>query len=573
MNAQYKATLHEYQGMVDSALLDIQKNNIISRIWKGDHTVWNPDPTEISNRLSWLLLPETMIKSLPEIQAFVEEVQKAGYTHAVLLGMGGSSLAPKFFAETFGCKEHYLTLHVLDSTSPDAIAAVERNIDYAKTLFIVSTKSGGTVETFSFFKYFYHQYLNIEGTENAGKHFIAITDPQSTLEEIAHEYHFRKTFLNDPNIGGRYSALSHFGLVPAALLGVDIEKILACAKDIAEDSQNEPNNSETFGAAMGVLALEGRDKLTVIASPPLKHFGAWAEQLLAESTGKEGKGIIPVDEQAPGDPSDYANDRLFVYLKINGDMTYDKKVQALAESNQPVIVIVVQDIYDLGGEFFRWEFATALAGARLGINPFDQPNVESAKNLARKMVATFEKDGTLPSPKPTFEEDSIKVYTDNSASSIKDALKIFLSSISEGNTSGQSRSYVMFQAYISQDAASDTILHKMQNEVRDTFKVATMIGYGPSFLHSTGQLHKGDSGNGLFIQITGEAITDIPIPNSASSDTSSISFGTLIEAQSLGDREALLDAKRKVIRFDLGKDVLSGLNKLQESLSSVIASL
>jgi glucose-6-phosphate isomerase len=500
-----------------------------------------------------------MIKVIPEINSFVDEVRKDGFTKALLLGMGGSSLAPEVFRFTFGVKKGYLDLAVLDSTDPGAVLAHERRLDLAKTLFIVSTKSGGTVETFSFFKYFYNRVMEKVGREKSGRYFVAITDPGSGLADTAREYHFRKTFLNDPNIGGRYSALSYFGLVPAALIGMDLKKLLERAQRQASDTSSD-NTGVRLGAIMGELAAAGRDKVTLVASPAISHFGAWAEQLIAESTGKEGRGILPVDGEKLGTPKVYANDRLFAYLRLEGDAAHDKKVEALKKDGHPVVQINLRDLYDIGGEFFRWELATAIAGRRLNINPFDQPNVESAKVLARNMVAAYQKEGKLPELHPTLSTDGITVYVNLPAATLTDAVNNFLQQAKCG------RSYVAIQAYVPPTLKTDAVLTSLRLRIRDRLKLATTVGYGPRFLHSTGQLHKGDAGHGLFAQLTSDAVEDVPIPDKAGETTSSITFGVLKLAQALGDRQALIDAGRKVIRFHLGKDVLGGIKHLHETI-------
>jgi transaldolase/glucose-6-phosphate isomerase len=566
----YSASLGRYQAVVDRALANLRDNSLMSRIWKHDHTVWKSDPTEITNRLGWLHSPEVMMENIPEINAFVEAVRRDGYTHALLLGMGGSSLAPEVFRFTFGVKPGCLDLAVLDSTDPGAVLHHARRLDLKKTLFIVSTKSGGTVETFSLFKYFYNVVMKAVGKDKAGHHFIAITDPGSGLVNTAKEYKFRKTFFNDPNIGGRYSALSYFGLIPAALIGVEVAKLLDRAQTMACNNEgcNCPvagdNTGAWLGAIMGEMAMAGRDKVTLFASPAISSFGAWAEQLIAESTGKENAGILPVAGEEPGPPQVYANDRLFVHLRLEGDNSNDAKIKALADAGHPVVQFDLKDTHDLGGEFFRWEMATTIAGWRLGINPFDQPNVESAKVLARKMVAEFQEKGKLPELTPTIQENGITSYADFSASSVKQALQNFLMQAQANE--GKLRSYVALQAYVTPNAATDEALKSLATKIRDSRKLATTIGYGPRFLHSTGQLHKGDAGNGLFIQLTAAMPEDAPIPDKAGDDKSSITFGTLIMAQALGDRQALLDNKRKVIRFDLGNDVVGGLKKLAETI-------
>ena len=569
----YSASLGDLQSEVDQALTHITENNIMSRIWGRDHTVWREEPTEISNRLGWLHSPEVMMEAVPEITAFVDEVRAAGYTHALLLGMGGSSLAPEVFRFTFGVKDGYLDLAVLDSTDPGAVLAHANAIDPARTLFIVSTKSGTTVETISFMKYFYYKMINVVGAEQAGDHFVAITDPGSGLEYTAMDLNFKKIFLNDPTIGGRFSALSYFGLVPAALIGVDLTLLLNRAMTMVCNAEgcNCPvagdNTAAWLGTIMGQLATRGRDKVTLVVSPPIAHFGAWVEQLIAESIGKEGKGIVPVVGEAMVAVDAYAHDRLFVYLHLEGDETYDASVQALQDSGYPVVHLILRDRYDLGGEFFRWEMATAVAGVFLGINPFDQPNVEAAKALARQMVATYQEEGNLLEPPPSFEASGITVYADGAAASVGEALKDFLARAHPRDGETADRSYVSLQAYVNPTPETDAILQELRTKIQTHLKMATTVGYGPRFLHSTGQLHKGDAGHGLFIQFTAEMPEDVGIPDEAGSHTSSISFGVLKRAQALGDRRALLDAGRNVIWFHLGSDPMRSLKTLSEALA------
>ncbi len=565
----YVATLHQFQSSVDEAVTELRDQSVMRRIWEHDHTVWKPDPTEISNRLGWLHSPEVMLESVDRIEALAVQVKAEGYTHMVLLGMGGSSLAPEVFRNTFGVKQGYLDLAVLDSTDPGAVLSYAEKHDPTKTLYIVSTKSGGTVETFSFFKYFFNQTLAAVGAAEAGRHFIAITDPGSKLTEVAAEHNFRDTFLNDPNIGGRYSALSFFGLVPAGLLGVDLKLLLERAGAMACNSEgcNCPvggdNTSAWLGVTLGELTLAGRDKVTLVASPKLSFFGAWAEQLIAESTGKEGKGILPVDGEITGSREAYADDRVFVYLRLDGDSTFDAEIQTLIDAGQPVVQLNLKDPYDIGGEFFRWEVATILAGRSLRINPFDQPNVESAKILARKMVAEYHDTGKLPQFSPALQENDVQVFTDLSAENLQDSVTKFFAQADQGDKNGQSRSYVALQAYVQPGAETSEALQAFRQTVRDRFKVATTVGYGPRFLHSTGQLHKGDGGNGLFIQFTADMPRDIGIPDEAGSDASSMTFGVLKTSQALGDRQALIDGARHVIRFHLTGDVAGGIDKIR----------
>lgn len=564
----FSASLGDFQTVVDKSLVKLREGKVINRIWSLDHTVWKEDPSEISNRLGWLHSPEKMMDFLPEITEFVNGLREEGFTHALLLGMGGSSLAPEMFRNIFGVKEGYLDLSVLDSTDPGAVLNQARRIDPTRTLFIVSTKSGGTVETISFMKYFYNEAADVVGKDNVGKHFIAITDPGSGLEKMAKELRFRKIFLNDPDIGGRYSALSYFGLVPAALIGMDISTLLerACTMVCNSEGCNCPvagdNSAAWLGAIMGELAKSGRDKLTLIISPPVSRFGAWLEQLLAESTGKEGKGILPVDGEETASPDDYSDDRLFVYLKLEEDSTYDKQVSELEEAGHPSVHLIMRDLYDIGSEIFRWEMATAVAGMFLKINPFDQPNVESAKILSRKMVSAYQKEGKLPELELTLKDNDLEVYATFPAEKLQDALEAFFAQAQEGGKKGTRRSYVTLQAFLEPTPQADGALQKLRSEIQLQFKMATTLGYGPRFLHSTGQLHKGDGGHGLFIQFTADMPEDAPIPDKAGDSSTSISFGVLKMAQALGDRQALLDADRKVIRFHLGKDAVNGLKKL-----------
>jgi transaldolase/glucose-6-phosphate isomerase len=550
------ASLGAYQPLVDSALDEMVENRIIARIWAHDYTVWKPEPTEIANRLGWLHIADVMVGQIDRLRALVESVRTDGYTDAVVLGMGGSSLAPDVFGRVFGGQTAgFLDLAVLDSTDPDAVLAQASRLDPSRTLFIVSTKSGGTVETLSLFKYFYNWTAEALGTgsdvDQIGAHFVAITDPGSKLEALAKRYDFRDTFLNDPNIGGRYSALSYFGLVPAALAGVEVETLLdqaltmACNCEPCNCPIDGDNNGAWLGALLGELAKAGRDKVTLVTSPQLANFGDWVEQLIAESTGKEGKGILPVVGEPLGRPVDYGDDRLFVHLKLDGDDTHDLALRALEGAGQPIVRLRLRDLYDLGDQFFLWEMATAVAGYRLGINPFNQPNVEAAKVLARQAVAAYAESGALPDDEP--------------ASLDRGALIGFLALAQAGD-------YISLQAYVQPAAETDAALQALRLRLRDRLKLATTVGYGPRFLHSTGQLHKGDGGNGLFIQFTANEAQDVPIPDEAGSGASSMTFGVLKMAQALGDKRALEEAGRRVIRFHLGDDVAGGLMLLAEAL-------
>lgn len=549
----------------------IQEQDILKRLWKHDHTVWKSKPDEIANRLGWLHVPAEMKEAVPAIKRFTDEIRESGFQFVVLLGMGGSSLAPDVFKTTFGSAERYPDLFVLDSTDPGAILNLLEKIDIAKTIFIVSTKSGSTVETLSLFKFMYTKIANAVGVDQAGMHFVAVTDPGSNLEELAKKAHFRRIFLNNPDIGGRYSALSYFGLVPAALIGMDIDVLLDRALSVARSSSEEINVNEIpaakLGVALGELAKAGRDKLTFIISQEIESFGDWVEQLLAESTGKEGKGILPVVGEKLAAPHTYGDDRVFIWLHLKGDDSFAKAFESLIEAGHPVIEIVLGDVYDIGGQFFLWEMATAVAGQRLGINPFDQPNVESAKVKAREMMAAYQEQGQLPAEAPLFKVDGIKVYSiglgisfpTEEEPSLKEIFNGFLGAADPG-------AYFTVQAYLPDTDKTHQALSVLRHGLRDRTGFATTLGFGPRFLHSTGQMHKGDGGNGVFIQITSEKPVDLAIPDEAGEDESSISFGVLIQAQALGDRRALQEEGRKVIRFHLEGDVQDGLQKLTDAL-------
>ena len=534
-----------YGAEVEAGLEQLADEKIIERIWEGDHTVWKPDPKEISNRLGWLTIASEMLDNVDRLTGFVDELRDAGYTDAVLLGMGGSSLAPEVFSKVFGTAAGYLNLTVIDSTDPGMILEAAEGLDLSKTLFIVATKSGGTAETMSLFKYFYNQVAAELGPENAGAHFVAITDPGSSLVDLAQKYEFRDVFLNNPNIGGRYSALSYFGLLPAALIGVDLTRLLDQAQIAAMNgkvsSPEDANVAALLGVVMGELALLGVDKLTLITSPSLTSFGDWAEQLIAESTGKEGKGILPVVGEAPAAPDEYGADRLFVYLKLDGENAYDKAVEDLEADGRPLVRFTLDDRYELGRQFFLWELATAVAGVCLGIQPFDQPNVESAKVAAREMIAAYKESGSLP------ESDAL--------SPTAASLKAFLQQAQPGD-------YVSIQAYIKPSAETDTALDALRLAIRSATGLPVTVGYGPRFLHSTGQLHKGDGGNGLFIQLTANMPHDIPIPDEAGKAQSGMTFGVLKTAQALGDAAALRQAGRRLIHYNLGDDIPGGIAAL-----------
>jgi len=578
-----------YQTTIANALAALENEHITERIWTRDYTVWKTSPAEISNRLGWLESPWNMGDRIAEIQAVVETVRQDGYRHALLLGMGGSSLAPETFRKVFGVRTGYLELAILDSTDPATVLSLARSLDLSRTLFLVSTKSGGTVETFSFMKYFYNRVLAVRGREEAGRHFIAITDPGSGIADWAKRLDFRHIFLNDPDIGGRFSALSCFGLVPGAIIGMDIGRLLAIAraegerekapgasnftafpadgrtgKGDGEGNESSPGDGrkssgttlgETvisaalLGAALGELAKAGRDKATFFLSPRIESFGAWLEQLIAESTGKDGRGIVPIVGEAPGPPDVYGDDRVFINVSLGEDNRHNNLLAALRQAGHPIIELLMEEPYDLGGEIFRWEMATAVAGERLGINPFDQPDVEAAKVLARQMVAAYRDKGKLPEETPAWSSEATDIFGD--VASLKD----FLAQARAGD-------YIALQAYIAPTGEMNLALENLRLRIRDRYRLATTVGYGPRYLHSTGQLHKGDRGAGLFIQITAADQEDAPIPDEPGHSSSSITFGALKAAQAMGDRQALINSGRRVIRLHFRKNPSAELGKM-----------
>ena len=558
-------TLGPYAEAVHARQKSWSEANVTRRIWRKDGTVWMPDPEkaaltpDLINRLGWLTSPEVMHDHLDVLIDFANEIRKEGVTNVLLLGMGGSSLAPEVFMTTFGNAPGYPSLIVLDSTHPGFVQHVANSVDVAKTLFLVSSKSGGTTETLSFFKFFYNAVSAVK--DEPGKNFVAITDPGSPLETLAAEKRLRRVFSSPSDVGGRYSALTYFGLVPGALIGMNLHKLLDRAITMVHASHYcvpvAENPGLALGAAMGELALAGRDKVTFFSSPSIAAFGVWVEQLIAESTGKNGTGILPVAGERLAAPGHYGDDRFFVYLRLEGDENdaLDKGIDALEAAGHPVVRIALDEREDLGGEFFRWEMATAAAGAVLGINPFDQPNVEAAKSKARELLSAFGETGSLPADTPTVVEGNIEVFggAGKNGGSIGEVFADFVKLT-------RSRDYVALMAYLPRTDETELILDSIRLALRDRLKVATTLGYGPRFLHSTGQLHKGDGNKGLFIQITHGPENDIPIPGEP------YGFGTLVTAQALGDYQALVERGRRLTRFHIKGDVMVGLKQLRDSL-------
>ena len=535
------SSLGDHLPDVEAALHDLQNREVIKRIWSKDHTVWKPEPTEISNRLGWLNVTESMADQVPALRSFADEVKEAGYRHVVLLGMGGSSLGAEVLWQSFGSTPGYPQPIILDTTVPDWIQAVNQTIDVSKTLFLVSSKSGGTLETISGYRYYRSLVEESNGKEKAGANFAAVTDPDTPLEKLAQEEGFRRVFINPSDIGGRYAVLSYFGLVPAALAGIAVEDILESADSMREGCASFVSTREDpaawLGAAMATLAFKGRDKLTIVTSPSISSFGLWAEQLLAESTGKEGKGIVPVAGEPLAGPESYGDDRLFVYLRVEDDdnAKADAEIERLESSGQPVIRLDLRDKYGLGAEFFRWEFATAIAGAVLAINPFDQPNVQSAKDKTADVLQAYGSSGALPEIE--------------APGSLKDLL-----------AEAKACDYLAIMAYLRPTPEVEEAVADLRHKVAEKHQIATTFGYGPRFLHSSGQLHKGGPASGLFLQLVTDHEDDIRIPGQT------YSFATLADAQAIGDLQVLQELGRRVAIAKLGKDTAAGIRRMMEEI-------
>ena len=534
--------LGSFRQIVEVELAKLRQLDAVERIWRRDHTLWKPSPDEIANRLGWLSLPEEMTSAAPLLAEFSDEVQREDYTHVVLLGMGGSSLGPEMQRQAFGSAPGRPELIVLDSTVPGWVGDVADSIDPTRTLFLVSSKSGTTIEPNVLYSYFRSLVDGAAGRGGAGRNFAAVTDPGTALEELASTEGFRRVFHGNRDVGGRYSILSSFGLVPAALMGIDVGKMLdraARMRTACMAADPGENPGAALGAAIGRLALEGRDKLTIFASPSIAGFGLWVEQLVAESLGKEGRGVVPVAGESPLGPDAYVGDRFFVHLRLEGDENSraDAAMEGLARSGHPVVTLDLLDLYDLAAEVFRWEFAIAVAGAVLEVNPFDQPDVQAAKDMTNSVLAEFESSGTLPDAPGTMPAPDL------------------LSLVRPGD-------YVAIMAYAHQTSELDGAMEELRHTLLSRFGVATTMGYGPRFLHSTGQLHKGGPPSGLFLQLVEDAADDIPIPGQ------SYSFGVLAAAQALGDLRALEAVGRRVSRLDSHEGCIAAVMALTGSLAA-----
>ena len=555
----------ELQAAVASSLEDWKRNNKVARLWQKDASLWSN--TDESNWLGWLSICEEQLANIEALKQLAAEVKTAKLKHVLLLGMGGSSLCPEVLRMTFGRVAGFPELYVLDSTDPVQIKAIEKKLDLKKTLCIVSSKSGSTLEPNIFKQYFFERVKKAVGDKLVGSRFIAVTDPGSKMQQVAENDKFWKIFAGVPSIGGRYSALSNFGMVPAAAMGMDLGKFLkntlemvrACGAGSAADT----NPGVVLGTVLGVAANHGRDKITIIASPGVSDLGAWLEQLIAESTGKVGKGIIPVDREKLAKPTTYGDDRVFAYLRLAAkpNKAQDAAVAAIEKAGHPVVRITLPNVYALGQEFFRWEIATAVAGSIIGINAFNQPDVEASKIETKKLTSEYEAQGSLPPELPFLVSKEAKLFADekNSAAlgggkSLGDVVKTHLSRIGTGD-------YFAVLGYIPMNAENEKALQTIRHSVRDAKKVATCLGFGPRFLHSTGQAYKGGPNTGVFLQITCDDQSDLAVPGQ------SYTFGVVKSAQARGDFAVLAERGRRALRVHLGKNLKSGLNALAKAVA------
>jgi transaldolase / glucose-6-phosphate isomerase len=561
LDAAVKKTLEEWD-----------KDGKVKKLWARDASLWTNE--DESKWLDWLNITKEQIADIAQFKTLADDVKKAGFTDALLLGMGGSSLCPEVLEKTFPSAPGYPKMHVLDSTDPAQVKLREKEINVAKTIFIVSSKSGSTLEPNIYKQYFFELAKKAVGADKAGSHFITVTDPGSKMQQVAEADKFRHIAFGSPGIGGRYSALSDFGMVPAAVMGIDVAKLLNMTDVMVEACQAtvpaQENPGVLLGTILGVAAKNGRDKVTLITSPGIGDLGAWLEQLLAESTGKVGKGLIPVDREEIGAPGVYGKDRVFAYLRLESapDTKQDEKVRALMEAGQPVVFINVPDIYNIGQEFFRWEIATAVAGSIIGINAFNQPDVEASKIVTRQLTEEYEKNGSLPAEAPILEDKGIKLFTDKknadelakeagSDKTLEGYLRAHMKRIKDGD-------YFALLAYILMNDEHEKALQEIRIPVRDKKRVATCLGFGPRFLHSTGQAYKGGPNSGVFLQITCDDAEDLPVPGQK------YTFGIVKAAQARGDFQVLADRNRRALRVHLGKDVKAGLKTLREAMSKVL---
>ncbi len=554
---------------VEAALEDWRSGGKVRRLWAGEASLWTE--TDEGKWLGWLTIVDEQLKAAAHLEGFAAEVKRAGFTDILLLGMGGSSLGPEVLAQSFGSRPGFPRLQIVDSTDPAQIRRIESSIDLKRTLFIQSSKSGSTLEPNIFKQYFLERAKAALGEAAAATHFVAITDPGSAVEKKALAEGFRRVFHGLPTIGGRYSVLSDFGMVPAAAIGIDtralLERTAEMVRSCAVSTPPIENPGVILGAILGVAARHGRDKLTVITSPGIASLGAWLEQLLAESTGKLGRGIVPIDAEPVGSPSVYGADRLFAYLRLTSDKdgAEEAQVAALEAAGYPVVRITLSEARQIGQEFFRWEMATAVAGAIIGINPFDQPDVEAQKVKTRELTASYEKSGALPPETPFAVVDGVALFADpvNAAAlksgtmSLSGVLKAHLGRAGAGD-------YVALLAYIDRNPSHTEALQAMRRVIRDRLRTATCLGFGPRFLHSTGQVYKGGPNSGVILQITCEDATDLAVPGQA------YSFGVVKAAQARGDFDVLAERGRRLLRVHLSADLDAGLTLLAQAIEEAL---
>jgi glucose-6-phosphate isomerase len=569
LNSQTFSLPQDLRSAVEQELNDWNRENKTERLWAKEAGLWTNE--DEAKWLGWLSIVEKQRDEIARIENFQNEVRQRGFSHVLLLGMGGSSLAPEVLSFTFGKQEGFPEFHILDSTVPAQVRAVEEKIDLANTLFIVASKSGSTLEPNCFKQYFFERVAETVGRENAGKQFVAITDPNSKMQQVAERDSFWRIFFGLPEIGGRFSVLSDFGMIPAAAMGLNVGEFLNRAALMVEACQNadaEKNPGVVLGAILGAAHRSGQDKLTIFTSPQIFDLGAWLEQLIAESTGKNGVAIIPIDREEILPIGNYGGDRIFVHLKLEGSRNphEDAAIEALVRAGQPVVEINLPDVGNLGQEFFRWEIATAVAGSIMRINPFNQPDVEAAKIEARKITEEYEKTGELPEETAFFEENGIKLFTDGRNLAELDALLAGEKSLSNYLRAHFTRikadDYFALLAYLEMNAESFQILSNLRHWVLENYRAATCLGFGPRFLHSTGQAYKGGANNGVFLQITSDDTVDFPVPEQ------SFTFGVVKAAQSRGDFQVLLDRNRRALRVHLGKDLETDFEILMATLKS-----
>ncbi len=569
LNRQLYLLPEKLDALVQAAVADWKQNDKVRRLWQRDASLWTG--SDEGSWLGWLDITEKQLAQLDVFKKVADDVKKAKFKHALLLGMGGSSLCPEVLRLTFGKIKGFPELHVLDSTDPAQIKAIEAKLDLKRTICIVSSKSGSTLEPNIYKQYFFEQIKKKVGAQQAGDRFIAITDPGSKMQQVAQADKFRHIFFGVPSIGGRYSALSNFGMIPGAVMGLNVAKFLKSTQEMVKACGSgagaDVNPGVLLGAVLGTAANQGLDKITIISSPGIHDLGAWLEQLIAESTGKLGKGIIPVDREKLAKPEAYGNDRVFAYLRLETkpDKKQDAAVAALEKDGLPVVRIRVKNIYNLGQEFFRWEMATAVAGAIIGINAFNQPDVEASKIETKKLTSEYETTGKLPPESPFFEAEGLKFYADpknadalKGVATLRDVMKSHLDRINAGD-------YFGVLGYITMNDENETALQAIRHSVRDAKKVATVLGFGPRFLHSTGQAYKGGPDTGVFLQITCDDKIDFPVPGQK------YTFGVVKAAQARGDFAVLAERGRRALRVHLTKNVKQDLSKLAKAVQKALA--